>query len=131
MGDVKYHARVAEENLKGSIDEFKKSRFSNVGLLSLRSFEQMIEACAAKEDLHFHEHPRTAHRNRRNWLRERHPDLLDSWDQLWGIYGALGYGGLNGERAEQAVNILKKCLAELRRREEIEIGGLQGNRENC
>jgi hypothetical protein len=124
MGDARHHAGIAGENLKGSIDEFKKKRFSNVGLLFLRALEQMIEACAAKEDLHFHEHPRTAHRNRRNWLEGHHPDLLTAWDQLWGIYGALGYGGLNGERAEQALTILKACVAELGRREEIAIGGL-------
>lgn len=121
MGDTVLHARIAEENMKGSIDEFKNGRFSNVGLLSMRALEQMIEACAAKEDLHFHEHPRTAHRNRHSWLVGHHPDLLDAWDELWGIYGALGYGGLNGERAEHAIAVLKECLAELGRREVIAI----------
>ena len=124
MGDMVRHANIALENFKGALGELKSRRFSNVGLLSLRALEQMIEACAAKEGLHFHEHPRTAHKNRRNWLMMHHPDLLDQWDQLWGIYGALGYGGLNGERAEQAVRILKKCLAELSRREKIAVAGL-------
>lgn len=84
----------------------------------------MINACASKEDLHFHEHPRTAHKNRRNWLRAHHPDILGLWDQLWGIYGALGYGGLNGERAAQALTTLKECLNELGKRENIAIRGL-------
>lgn len=118
------HVSIAEENLKGALNELENKRFTNVGLLSLRALEQMIEACASKEDLHFHEHPRTAHRNRRNWLKTRHPDLLDSWDQLWGIYGALGYGGLNGERAKQALAILKECITELGRREKIAVAGL-------
>lgn len=73
----------------------------------------MIAPCTAKEDRHFHEEPRTAHRNHRNWLRRHHPDLLEAWDQLWGIYGALGYGGLDDERAEQAITILKESLTEL------------------
>jgi len=124
MGDKTHHANIAEENLKGAQEELKSRRFSNVGLLSLRALEQMVEACAASEDLHFHEHPRTAHKNRRNWLKMRHPDLLEMWDQLWGIYGALGYGGLNGERAEQALAVLRKCLSELIRREKIGISGL-------
>ena len=84
----------------------------------------MIEACASKEGLHFHEHPRTVHKNRRNWLKNHHPDLLEAWDQLWGIYGALRYGVLNGERAKQALDILKKCLTELSRREKIAITGV-------
>lgn len=124
MGDAKHHASIAEENLKGAQEELKNQRFANVGLLALRALEQMVEACAVKEGLHFHEHPRTAHKNRRNWLKTHHPDLLDMWEQLWGIYGALGYGGLNGERAEKALGILKRCLSELSRREKIEISGL-------
>lgn len=121
MGDVEHHSRITRENLKGTLDELKNRRFSNVGILSLRAFEQMIEACAAKEGLHFHEHPRTAHRNRRNWLKTHHPDLLEAWDRLWGIYGALEYGGLNGERAKQAVTTLKGALTELSKREKIAI----------
>jgi len=124
MGDITRHARITEENLQGALEELKNKRFSNVGLLSLRALEQMIEACAFKEGLHFHEYPRTAHKNRRDWLKTHHPDLLEIWDQLWGIYGALGYGGLDGERAEQAVAILKKGLVELSRREKIAITGL-------
>ena len=124
MGDANHHAGVARENMHGARDELKNKRFANVGLLSLRALEQMVEACAAREGLHFHEHPRTAHANRRNWLRTHHPDLLEVWDELWGIYGALGYGGLDGERAEEAVVILDKALIELGRREKIAVGGL-------
>jgi len=124
MNDTTRHIIIAEENLKGACEELKNKRFTNVGLLSLRALEQMIEACASKEGLHFHEHPRTAHKNRRNWLNTHHPDLLIIWDQLWGIYGALGYGGLNGGRAKQALAILKECLTELSRREKIAITGL-------
>ncbi|MCP8309714.1 MAG: hypothetical protein H3Z54_13660 [archaeon] len=124
MNDTTRHINIAEEHLKGAQEELKNKRFSNAGFLSMRALEQMIEALASKEGLHFHEHPRTAHKNRRNWLKMHHPDLLELWDQLWGIYGALGYGGLNGERAEQAIIILKKCLTELSRREKIAITGL-------
>jgi len=124
MGDTPQHANIALENLRGALEELKNRRFSNVGLLSLRALEQMIEACAFKDGLHFHEYPRTAHKNRRDWLKAHHPDLLDAWDRLWGIYGALGYGGLDGERAEQALSILKECLTELSRRENIAVTGL-------
>jgi len=124
VNDTARHINIAEEHLKGAQEELKNKRFSNVGFLSMRALEQMIEACASKEGLHFHEHPRTAHKNRRNWLKIHHLDLLELWDQLWGIYGALGYGGLNGERAEQALFILKKFLTELSRREKIAIPNL-------
>jgi hypothetical protein len=124
MDDTALHMKITEENLEGALDELKSKRLTNVGLLSLRALEQMIEACASKEGLHFHELPRTAHKSRRNWLKSHHPDLLEAWEQLWGIHGALGYGGLDGKRAERAVAILKECLAELSRRENIAIAGV-------
>jgi len=61
MGSVREHARLVEENLGGAREEYRSSRYSNVGLLALRSLEQMVEACVATENLHFHQHPRTAH----------------------------------------------------------------------
>jgi len=124
MGDALNHAKISEENFLGALEEFGNKRFSNVSLLCLRALEQMIEACASKENLHFHEHPGTAHRNRRSWLRQHHPDLLGMSDQLWGIYGALGYGGKDGERADQALKLLRECLGELSRREKVAIRGL-------
>jgi len=124
MSDTDLHARIVSENFKGSLEELKNRRFSNVGLLALRALEQMIEACAAKEGLHFHDLPRMAHKNRRNWLKAHHPDLLELWDELWGIYGALGYGGLDGERAQRALTVLKRCLTELSEREKVAVSGL-------
>mgnify|MGYP001077010598 CR=1 FL=1 len=124
MGETKHHAKIAEENVQGAKEELKNKRFANVGLLSLRALEQMIEACGAKEGLHFHERPRTAHISRRNWLEMHHPDLLGVWDELWDIYGALGYGGLDRERAKEAITVLEKALTELSGREKVAVKGL-------
>jgi len=110
--------------MQGATEELRNRRFTNVGLLSLRAFEQMIEACAAKESLHFHEAPKTAHMNRRRWLETHHPDLLETWDELWGIYAALGYGGMDGDRAEEVATVLRSALTELSSREKIAIKGL-------
>ena len=72
MGGKSAHVKVAIENLIGARSELEKKRFTNVGLLSIRSLEQIIEACAASEGLHFHERPATAHRDRRSWLHLLH-----------------------------------------------------------
>jgi len=122
MATVREHARLAEENLDGAREEYRSSRHSNVGLLALRSLEQMVEACVAEENLHFHQHPRTAHYHRRRWLRSHHPELVKAWDQLWSIYGALGYGGVNGKRAEQALKILESVFRELKMKEKVQLG---------
>ncbi|MFQ6075401.1 MAG: hypothetical protein ACE5OY_02335 [Candidatus Bathyarchaeia archaeon] len=122
MGDSTFHARIAEENAKGALKEYEVKRFVNVGLLAIKAMEQAIEACAAKENLHFHQNPRTAHVNRRNWLEGHYPDLLDSWNELWMAYGALGYEGLDGDRAKMAVNALERSLKHLQHEEGIEFG---------
>jgi len=122
MGTSREHARLADENLNGAKQEYRSKRYSNVALLAIRSLEQIVEACAAMENLHFHQHPRTAHHNRRRWLRSHHADLAKAWDRLWSIYGALGYGGVNGKRAEQALKILDKVFRELRIGEKVELG---------
>lgn len=124
VGDAFHHAKISQENLQGAGEEFTNRRYTNVGLLSLRALEQMVEACASKEGLHFHEYPRTAHRNRRNWLRMHHSDLLEEWDQLWGVYGALGYGGADGDRAAKALALLEQSIDQLSRRENIAAGDL-------
>jgi len=124
MGSKVDHVKVAIENLIGARSEFGKNRFANVGLLAIRSFEQMIEACAASEGLHFHERPATAHRERRDWLRRSHPDLVRSWDRHWAIYGALGYGGVDGEHAADAMTVLENAVRELSRRERIDVGNI-------
>jgi hypothetical protein len=56
----------------------------------------------AKENLHFQNSPREAHAKRREWVRERFPELSKYIDELWGAYGALGYEGVDGERARKA-----------------------------
>ena len=122
MGGQEYHARIAKQNRDGAFRELMEDRFVNVGLLAVKALEQAIEACAAKENLHFHQHPRTAHANRRNWIEGHHPDILESWTELWVAYSALGYEGLNGERAEKALNALDKALTLLQEREEISLG---------
>jgi hypothetical protein len=115
---------MAAEHLQGASEELKKKRASNVAFLSMRALEQMIEACASKEGLHYHENPRTAHKSRRDWLKKHQPDLAVYYDQLWGIYGALGYGGKNGDRASEAEATARKCLSELSKRENIAVTGL-------
>ena len=124
MGNESYHAKIAGEHLQGAAEELRKKRASNVAFLSMRALEQMIEACASREGLHFHENPRTAHKSRRDWLKTRQPDLAVYWDRLWGIYGALGYGGKNGDKAGEAEASARKCLSELSKRENIAVPGL-------
>lgn len=95
------------EKRLGAIHEWKAGRHTNVADLALKAAEQAIEAEAAKEGRHFHQRPRTAHADRREWLRSKRPELTAHLDALWGAYGDLGYDGLDGGRAKEAVDAME------------------------
>jgi hypothetical protein len=109
-----------KENVEGTKSEYGAGRFSNVGLLAIKALEQAIEACVAKEGLHLHEHPPTAHVKRREWLKTHNPDLVKDWDTLWLIYGELGYGGEDGKKAKRAVQTLQHLIKNLEERGDLE-----------
>ena len=42
-------------------------------------------------------------------------------DELWGAYGALGYEGIDGERAKKVVDAMERVLDEIERETHIRI----------
>jgi hypothetical protein len=116
MDDSELHARLAREKRFAAIEELEKKRFTVVADLAIKSVEQAIESAAAKENLHFHNRPREAHTKRREWVRERFPELSKYIDELWGAYGGLGYEGVDGERARRAIEAMERVLNEIEAR---------------
>ena len=119
MGDYTHHSLLAREKRAGTIHEFSSRRYTNVGDLALKAVEQAIEACASRDNLHFHTESRSAHANRSDWLKRNFPELAESLDMLWGAYMDLGYDGLNGERAKKAVEAMERILDVLQRKTRI------------
>jgi len=115
MSDVEIHIKAAREKRLAALDEYEKKRYMVVGDLAIKTVEQAIEALAALEGKHFHLFPRSAHSNRVRWIKERFPSLSKDVDELWGAYGALGYEGIDGERAEKAVAAMERVLDEIER----------------
>jgi len=115
MSDVEIHVKAAREKRLAALDEYEKKRYMVVGDLAIKTVEQAIEALAALEGKHFHLLPRSAHSNRMRWIKERFPSLSKDVDELWGAYGALGYEGIDGERAEKAVAAMERVLDEIER----------------
>jgi len=115
MSDVEIHVKAAREKRLASLEEFEKGRYLVVGDLAIKTVEQAIEALAALEGKHFHLHPRSAHGGRLRWIKERFPSLSKDVDELWGAYGALGYEGIDGERARKVVDAMERVLDEIER----------------
>jgi len=115
MSDVEIHVRAVREKRLAALEEFDKRRYMVVGDLAIKTVEQAIEASAALEGEHFHLHPRSAHSNRLRWIKEKFPSLSKDVDELWGAYGALGYEGINGERAKKVIEAMERVLGEIER----------------
>jgi hypothetical protein len=113
MDDSDFHIQLAKEKRQGALREFSAEAYSNTADLALKAVEQAIEAVAAKRDVHFHVHPRTAHAERRNWVSENLPQVLNFLKVLWDAYGRLGYGGSDGDRAKKAVEAMESALNEI------------------
>jgi len=115
MSDVDIHVKAAREKRMAALEEFDKRRYMVVGDLAIKTVEQAIEASAALEGKHFHLHPRSAHSNRLRWIKEKLPSLSKDTDELWGAYGALGYEGIDGERAKKVIDAMERVLDEIER----------------
>jgi len=119
MSDVDVHLRAVREKRLAALDEFEKGRFMVVGDLAIKAVEQGVEVLAAIEDRHFHLRPRSAHSERMKWFKERFPRLSRDVDELWGAYGALGYEGIDGDRAKKAVEAMERVLNEIERKAQV------------
>lgn len=117
MGDANHHSRIAREKRDAVLDEFLKRRFTVVGDLVLKAVEQAIEAVAAAlAGEHFHVNPRTAHAQRVRWVKQNFPEVGADIDVVWGVYGDLGYNGLDGNRAKDAVEAMERILNAIEKR---------------
>jgi len=121
MGNTAHHAKLAKEKREAALDEFEKGRYTVVGDLALKAVEQTIEAAAAKSSKHFHVSPRTAHAERVRWAKTSFPEIAADLDIIWGAYGDLGYDGLDGRRAKEAVDAMERIIDEVEKRSKLRI----------
>lgn len=119
MGDMVHHSKLAKEKREAALDEYKKRRYTVVGDLTLKAVEQAIEAVASQSGMHFHLTPRTAHAERVRWAKKNFPEIAADLDVVWGAYGDLGYDGLDGNRARDAVEAMERIIDGIEKRTEI------------
>jgi len=119
LGDLTHHLRLSREKREAALDEFRKSRYTVVGDMVLKAVEQAIEALISKEGKHFHVNPRTAHALRTKWAKQNFPEIAADLDAVWSAYGDLGYNGLDGERAKEAVEAMERIINAIEKRSKI------------
>ena len=106
MGDYEKHLRIAREKLKAVRNACGSEQHTVVGDLATKVIEQLIEADAAKENIHF-----GTHLDRHQFSGTRYPKEINvAMKKVWFAYGDLGYDGVNGERAKRVMKNLDKVV---------------------
>ncbi len=119
--DTALHVKLCREKADAAREELGKDREAVVGDLSVKAVEQAIEAAASLEGLHFHAEPRRAHSARMRWAKSRYDGIANDLDELWGAYGALGYEGLDGDRARKAVAAMERVIRRIARESNLSL----------
>ncbi len=119
MADLAHHLKMAKEKREAALDEYEKGRYTVVGDMVIKAVEQAIEAVASKEGIHFHLNPKTAHAGRIRWAKEKFPKIVADLELVWGTYGDLGYDGLNGNRAREAIEAMERIMDEIGSKAEV------------
>ena len=95
MGDFGKHMELAKEKLASLTEAYAKGRNTVVGDLATKVVEQLVEADAARSDMHF-----GGHKERHEYSNANFPEGINkSTQKIWFAYGDLGYDGTNGKRA--------------------------------
>ena len=95
MDDSDRHLAIAREKLSALQGAFRKHQHTVVGDLAIKVVEQLIEADAARQGLHF-----GSHRERQAYANREYPHAVTvAMRKIWFAYGDLGYDGTNGHRA--------------------------------
>jgi len=106
MGDFKKHLKLAKEKLKATISAYHSKQNTVVGDLGTKVVEQLIEADAARNNEHFGDH-----QSRHEYSNKNYPNKINkAMRKIWFAYGDLGYDGIDGQRAKDVIENLKKIV---------------------
>lgn len=101
------HLRNAREKAEALYESLEKDRLSVVGDMAFKVVEEAVHA------LESHEDPYTTHRRTGTFYLVKtrfEDDERKCFRRLHRIYERLGYGGSNGDLAEEAVKCMEKVV---------------------
>lgn len=106
MGDFDKHLKIMHEKLGSTYRAYENKEYTVVGDLAVKVVEQAIEADASREGKHLGDHKYRFECAQKVLSK----DLFWKMRKIWFIYGDLGYDGVDGERAKQALKHLNDIL---------------------
>jgi hypothetical protein len=118
MGDFRKHLSIAREKLDVLTTAYTNGQHTVVGDLGTKVVEQLIEADAARTNNHL-----GTHFDRHAYAQKEYGrDINHAMKKIWFGYGDLGYDGVNGKRAKEVFDNLKRVVGFFEKRfgEQIE-----------
>ncbi|UCD16038.1 MAG: hypothetical protein JSV34_03015 [Candidatus Omnitrophota bacterium] len=117
MGDFQKHLKLAREKFTATINAYNDKQNTVVGDLGTKVVEQLVEADAAQNNIHFGDH-----RSRHQYSNNNFPGEINrAMRKVWFAYGDLGYDGINGKRAKAVVDNLKIIIEFFEERFEVKV----------
>jgi hypothetical protein len=117
MGNFQKHLNLSQEKLGAVINAYANEQMTVVGDLGTKIVEQLIEADAARNNIHFGDH-----RSRHDYSNKTYPiEINRAMRKIRFAYGDLGYDGINGKRAKEVMDNLKKIVNFFEKRFKIKI----------
>jgi hypothetical protein len=106
MVDVEVHLKIAREKACAAIDALEKERFSVVGDEAFKAVEEAVQAYESRRD------PLTDHRRSSTFyvVKTDLPAVSGEFREPHKIYRTLGYEYKDGEKAKQAIELMKRIL---------------------
>lgn len=117
MGDFEKHLELTKEKFKATINAYHNKQITVVGDLGTKVVEQLVEADAARSNIHFGDHKSRHEYSNKNFP----PEINKTMRKIWFAYGDLGYDGINGKRAKQVIDNLKIIIEFFEKRFEVGI----------
>jgi len=117
MGDFQKHLELVKEKLRVTITAYDNKQSTVVGDLGTKVVEQLVEADAARNNIHFGDHQSRHEYSNKNFPAE----INKAMRKIWFAYGDLGYDGINGKRAKSVMDNLNIIIEFFEKRFEVKI----------